>query len=481
MDAVIRDSLTAAGAEVTAAREVRVISPGTLNGDGNPSVPGNYSTAIFESDAGSITTSPTQKQGDISANYRQRVGVDTLLFSDQFNGAALNSALWSSNLVTYSTAISGGFLTLNSTSLTTVNAVARISSYRGFPSYGSYPLQLEVEAIYASPAVQANNTTEIGYGFATGTAAPTDGAFFRYSAAGEFRCVIAYNSSESQSVALPPPSVNVRHHYAVVIGNNFVEYWIDNVLHANLPVPPGNGMAVLNQNTPVLIRTYNGATAPAAAVQLKIASCAISLGDMNCVKDWSHIQSGMGGHSAQGQSGMAMGSTALFANNTNPTVAVPTNTTAALGAGLGGNFWSTNSLAVNTDGIISSYQVPPASASSPQKTLYISKVRVDTIVQTVLAGGPALLQWGLAFGHTAVSLATAEGPTSKAPRRIALGFQPFVAAAAVGAQGTSVMVDIDPPILVQPGEFVQTIYRNIGTVGTTGTFAHLVTFSGYWE
>ncbi len=481
LDIIIRDSSTGQGSEVTPSREIRTIGPNTTDGDGNPSVQGNYSNSVFEQDSGSITGSPIQKQGDISANYRQRVGIDTLLFNDQFNGTALNSTIWSSTLTTFTTAVTGGFLVLNSGSVTTANAVSRISSYRGFPAYGSYPLQLEVEGIYASSGVQANNTVEIGFGFATGTTAPTDGAFFRYNSSGEFRCVIAYNSSESQSASLAPPDVNVRHHYVVVIGNDYVEFWVDNIMFANLPVPPGNGMATLNQNTPVLLRMYNSASVPSAAVQFKVSNINVSMGDMNCLKDWGHIQCGMMGHASQGQTGMTMGSTALYANSTNPTAAVPTNTTAALGSGLGGNFWSTNSLAVNTDGIISSYQVPAASASNPQKTLYITRIRIDTIAQTALTGGPELLQWGIAYGHTAVSLATTETVTSKAPRRMAIGFQVFPVTAAVGVQGAAIVCDLDSPLVIQPGEFIQAIYKNIGTVGATGTLAHTVSFGGYWE
>ncbi len=481
LDAIIRDSITGGGSQVTTNREVRIVGPNSRTVDGDPLLDGGYFNNVFELDAGTVTGQASQKQGDISANYRQRVGIDTLLFNDQFNGTALNSSIWSSTLTTFTAAVTGGFLVLNSGNVTTANAVARVSSYRGFPAYGSYPLQLEVEAIYASSAVQANTTTEIGFGFASGVTAPTDGAFFRYNSSGEFRCVISYNSSESQSAVIAAPSINERHHYVVVIGNDYVEFWVDNILQANLPVPVGNGMAVLNQNTPILLRTYNGASTPSAGVQVKIANINISLGDMNCLKDWAHIQSGMMGHSSQGQTGMTMGTTALYANNTNPTAAVPTNTTAALGSGLGGNFWSTNSLAVNTDGIISSYQVPVASAASPQKTLYITRIRIDSIVQTVLAGGPELLQWGIAYGHTAVSLATAESVTTKAPRRIALGFQSFAAAAAAGVQGSQIVYDLDSPLVIQPGEFIQTIYKNIGVVGTSGTIAHAISFSGYWE
>lgn len=469
--------------EVTANNEVKVIGPNSYDLKENPSIIGGFVNNIFESDKGSVTGLPLQRQGDISANYRQRVGIDTLMFNDQFNGTTLNSSIWSSTLATFTTSVSGGFLTLNASNLTTINAVARISSYRGFPAFGSYPLQLEIQAVYQSSSVQSNNVTELGFGFAVGVVAPTDGAFFRYNASGQLECVITYNGAET-SVSFSGvnlPSTNKRHHYNLVVGNDFVEFWIDNILYANLPIPEVNGMALLNQNTPVLIRTYNKAVAPTTSVQIKVSNVNISIGDMNLNKRWSNVCAGMGGHSSQGQTGMTMGSTALYVNNTNPASVVPTNTTAVVGSGLGGNFSSTMTLAVNTDGIISSYQVPIASATSPQKTLYITHIKIDSVVQTVLAGGPFLLQWGLAYGHTAVSLLTTEGATSKAPRRLSLGYQVFQAAAAVGAQGTVIDYTLESPICIQPGEFIQSIYKNIGTVGTSGSLAHSISFDGYWE
>jgi hypothetical protein len=182
-----------------------------------------------------------------------------------------------------------------------------------------------------------------------------------------------------------------------------------------------------------------------------------------------------------------MGSLAIYPNNTNPTAAVPTNTTAALGTGLGGQFWETVSLAVNTDGIIQSYQVPIGTANSAGRRLVIRGVGLTSHVQTVIAGGPYISQYSLAFGHTAVSLATAEGATTKAPRRIPLsGFtQVLTAAQAVStmvSQPGGSFVDFgDAPIFVNPSEFIQLVTKHIGTAGTTGTVAHVVTYVYGWE
>jgi hypothetical protein len=190
----------------------------------------------------------------------------------------------------------------------------------------------------------------------------------------------------------------------------------------------------------------------------------------------------MGHHAYQGQNGGTMGSTANYANSTNPTAAVPTNTTAALGTGLGGQFWETATLALTTDGIICSFQNPAGSVTQTPRTLYITGVKVTSYIQTVIAGGPFVCQWALAFGHTAVSLATAEAATTKAPRRIAIGTQLVTAAQAVSTLVTGdVQYKFDTPIPVAPGEFIAMVKKHVGTVGTGGVIAHVITFDGYFE
>ena len=106
-------------------------------------------------------------------------------------------------------------------------------------------------------------------------------------------------------------------------------------------------------------------------------------------------------------------------------------------------------------------------------------------VQTVIAGGPYVAEWFLAFGHTAVSLATTEAATTKAPRRIALPFTQLVTAAqavsTLVSQPTQFVDFGDAPVFVNPGEFVQLCTRHIGTVGTSGTVVHRVTPIYGWE
>jgi hypothetical protein len=110
---------------------------------------------------------------------------------------------------------------------------------------------------------------------------------------------------------------------------------------------------------------------------------------------------------------------------------------------------------------------------------------LHSYVQTVIVGGPYIAEYFLAFGHTAVSLATAEAAATKAPRRIALPFtQTVTAAQAVTtfvAQPVTFVDFGDAPIFVNPGEFVQLCTRHLGTAGTTGTVVHRVTPVYGWE
>jgi len=186
-----------------------------------------------------------------------------------------------------------------------------------------------------------------------------------------------------------------------------------------------------------------------------------------------------GQNASQGQTGETLGSTANYANSANPTAAVPTNTTAALGSGLGGQYWETDTLAVTTDGILCSYQVPAGTSAIPGKSLLVTSVKVSSYIQTALTGGGYNDVLGVAYGHTAVSLATAEAATTKAPRRIAIGSRTVASGATALPVLADVQVTFDPPLCVYPGEFFQVIRKKVGTAPSAGVVAHTITINGF--
>lgn len=133
--------------------------------------------------------------------------------------------------------------------------------------------------------------------------------------------------------------------------------------------------------------------------------------------------------------------------------------------------------AAGTDGIICSYQNPAATATLTGRRIAIYGVKIESYVQTALTTGGYNAQFILAFGHTAVSLATTETATTKAPRRIPLGVQSVAAGAAALTQLATVSARFDGgPVIVNPGEFIAVAKKKVGTVPGAGVIAHMITF-----
>jgi len=330
------------------------------------------------------------------------------------------------------------------------------------------------------------NICEWGSFISTGTAAPTDGVFFRLNSMGDFRCVINNNGVETQSSSINFDTLvgaNMTKSFLIYVMSNQATFWIDNQLVAQIHIPAGQGTVTSSQSLPLSFRNYNTSIIPSPQM-MKVSMVNVTLADMSTSKLWGDIIAGAGGNASQGQTSGTMGSTALYTNSLAPTAGIAmTNTTAALGSGLGGQFSALPTLAANTDGIVCSFQVPIGTSSTQGKTLYIKGVNIYAVVTTVLAGNatPVIFAYSLAYGHNAVSLATTETTTTKAPRRKVLGVNQFPAAAALGTQAANVCNSFDIPVTVFPGEFVQIVAKNIGAVTTSGVVTFFIDVDGYFE
>lgn len=445
-----------------------------------------YAIALGERDDGTVTGTPDRAPFEVSADYRMRAGIDTLLLSESWPTTAVNNTEWTTPATTFVIALANGLVNLNNTNLTTASAVSRLSSWRAWPVWGSFTLWFEANLQFSSLPV-VNNTCEWGYFIATGTAAPTDGVLFRLSSAGQFVAVLNIGGVESVSPALDFAALvgtNTTRTFLIGVHNSSVTFWIDDVKVADFPLSAVSGSMSSAPALPVTFREYNEAIAPVSAQQMRVGAVSLTLGEYHGTKAHEQIMAGFGGGSYQGQTQATIGSTSNLTNATGgalPAGVTPTNTTTALGTGLGGWFFETNNLALNTDGIISSYQVPAYGTSLPNKSLYITGVKIRSAVTTALTGGPNIAFWTICFGHTAMSLATAETATTKAPRRVFVGMQAAAAAAAAGTVLDEIEFPFATPILVQPGEFIQAVKRVIGTVGTGGVIMHGIIFNGYWE
>lgn len=435
-------------------------------------------------DEGTVTGSAVLESPEVTSELRQRVSVDTLLESETFNYAAQNTAKHAYANTTMTNTWASGFLNTNGSGITTLSTGTSFRTYNVFPLYGAADTYVDMNATL-SAAMPTNTTIDFGlfYPGAANPYAPTDGVFFRFNNSG-LQGVMNINGVETTTGVLSfTPTANTVYRFTLSINERRVRFWINDVLYATLVTPIASGQSMFGGSAPLAVRHAIGGSAASGVVSFKLSDYTVSLAAYHTSRQYGHQRAADGGMGYQGQSGFAaLGSTANYANSANPTAAVPTNTTAALGTGLGGQFWETDTLAVTTDGIICSYQVPAGSPTATGRKLVITGVWLDSYIQTVLTGGGYVAQYALAFGHTNVSLATAEAAAAKAPRRIALGVQTVAAAAAALTLLNPIRARFDcGPVVVNPGEFVALVKKKVGTAPSAGVVAHIVGFDAHWE
>jgi hypothetical protein len=484
--AVIQGVTSGNTAEVDANNQVLVRPATTLANIG-------YDALASRSDPGAGGTARVR---EILASMNKRIGSSIIqtLWDDVFAATSQNTALYKFLATTMTGAQAGGLLVLNNSGLTTINTNVAFQSTRTFPFLINNELRFIMNGGFQTGSVHvANVTTEFGLMSITGlpaATAPFDGVFFRYNSANELRGVMTSNSVETQTAALTKPTDNVFHEWMILLTNTAVEFWIDNEFRAAITLTtdaPLLTQPFLSAH-PITLRIVNGGSAPATAVKLFVGGLQVQQAGFGLDRPWQQAMAGMGRMLSQGQNGGTMGSTALYVNNANPGTAVPTNTTAALGNGLGGIFQETLTLAAGTDGIISSFQNPAGSVSQPGRNLIIDGVTISGVVTVALTTNPLSGTMALCYGHTAVSLATAESGSfvsggAKAPRRIALCTTSV--ASATAAAGTPVVGPnanvFNTPIVVAPGEFIQISHKKISVAPATGSIMWTITFSGHFE
>ena len=156
-----------------------------------------------------------------------------------------------------------------------------------------------------------------------------------------------------------------------------------------------------------------------------------------------------------------------------PTAVIPANDSLTAGLcddSLGGRSWETltTGLALNTDAMLQAYQVPAG------VRLKIEGVKLTASVQTVLAGGPFVNEFHLAFGFTGT---TPSLQAAVPPMRVLLPelTQLAAAAQAVGtalSQPGGAVARFANPVFVAAGEWVALVVNRMGTAATSGVIAY---------
>lgn len=487
------EGLTGITAEVNATNEMQVVLPTADARAGKVRM-------MSENDSGYISGVAKLLAPETDSDYRLRVSQDLIFDEELFNYAAQNTGKHSQTATTMAGAFSSSHFTSNSGSITTTTTGVGLATYAAFPTNGTQTLANEtILAFSAQP--QTFTFFEWGLGIpGAATVAPTDGVFFRLTSAGLFG-VASNNGSET---TVGPFNLaggagtwvytnDKKYVFLVYFTTHQAQFWVDDgtgdVLLGTINLPSAQSRMINAAAAQWFFKHRITGGAAGGVIQGKLGGYSVRLGGSSLTSTVSTQGNRILG-CYQGLSGGTIGTAARVGtittgNEANVTAAVPTTTTAALGSGLGGTFWETVSLAVNTDGIIMSFQVPAGTVAVQGRRLVLRGIYLNSYVQTVIVGGPYVAEWFLAFGHTAVSLATTEAATTKAPRRIIAPFVQLIGAAAAVSTlvtNTTPFWDLgDAPVYVNPGEFVQLCTRHIGTVGVSGTVVHRITPVYGWE
>ena len=401
-------------------------------------------------------------------------------FEQGFAASAISPSVWSQFLTTMTVGIANNTITLNSGNSLSASAAARLVSYRqaktprGSDRIIAWRMML--------PNLVTGAVTEIGAFAATGIASPTSGSFFRYGSDGTLRGVsISVTGAESTTEVIPTPSLNVAHDYVIWIMSKSIVFQIDDVVVGSISLGNTAPSPITSESSPFCARLYN-ASATSTAQQVYLHRCVGALYGGTYGYDRQFLAALGGDIGYQGVVGAGTGYLANWANSAAPASATLSNTTAGY-TSLGGQFQFAAVSGSETDYALFAYQVPAQAATNQGRTLVVHGINISTFnMGTAVATTPTLLQWGIAYDGTAVSLTTPDGASTKAPRRVPLGCQSLPVGLAVGGNVPDLRVDFRQPLSVNAGNYLHVILKMpVATATASQIVRGVVAINATWE
>lgn len=488
LDTKLVGTTTGNGAEVNASNQLKVVAE--TNAASNPGNVGGF-RMFSENDAGTVTGSAYLVSPETSDDYRLRVGQDVIIDNDTFNYANQATSKYGYLATTLTMAQTGGALTTNATSITTINTAASYRTWQYYPVYGQQtPLYVEFSASLTA-AMTTNTTIDFGL-FITSNASPylpSDGAFFRLTSAG-LSGVVNFNGTDSPTSTFTwTPTINQVYQFVISINEREVEFWIDDVLYATKAVQTGNGQPFMSSSLPMQIRHAIGGTVAGSVVQFKVWDFSVQLGDVQANLPYGAQMAGFGNTLQVQQGATTGGQLSTYALGAEPGAVTLTASTAPATNTLGGLFLLPAAITTAaSDYPLFAWLNPAPTVAIPGKMFFCTGIRVGELTPTTaLIGGPIVITYAVGFGSTAASLATTEtttftSTTTKIARKIPLGLQTLPATAAVGTLSPGFQADFSAsPLPVNPGEYLHIIIRVLGTTTTGGAPRGSVAVFGYFR
>jgi hypothetical protein len=414
-----------------------------------------------------------------SADGTLRTGDDMPLLYDSTEGAAVDTNKWiqTTTTMTITQAVSTGTNYNNGASVAaTVGAMQ--ASHRRFPFINRNAMVFRSRQRHT--AHFNNNLIETGFAdppAAATTVAVPNGAFWRKDGTGQYVPVVSINGSEvlgtpiSNATFLASVAATDYFFLAVFLEEGRATFRLftqDNSIITEQIVNFGTTIGTFTvTHLQAFTRTYNNA-GTGTAVQVFVSQTSVWQLD-SIPPPYQNVQAGMNYGSLT--SPTAFTQLANYANSAAPASATLSNTAAGY-ATLGGQWQFAAVNGAETDYALFAIQIP-APYSFTCTGVKISAFNTVVAVATTAT----ILQWGLGFNASAVSLATG------APypyMRKAIGVQTFPIGAAVGA--AAVDVQWSGLEVIQPGRFFAVILKMpVGTNTATEIFRGTCDVEGYLE
>lgn len=409
-----------------------------------------------------------------------KAGDDYLVFYDSTEGAAVDTNKWVQTVATMTiTQAAGTGILLNAGSSAANAAGAMQLSHTRFPNIGRNSLAARYKVRYS--AHFNNNVLELGFGSPASSTATTivDGACWRKNGSGQWIPIVVA-SSGTDVTGDPVDDATFRAAVGVT------EYAIFAVFveetRATFRITKADGTLVNEQivnfgptigtfgttHLQAMIRNYNAA-ATGTAVQMWVAQASVWLTDM---VGPPLEQALLWMNNGSLTSPTAYTQLANYSNGAAPATATLSNITAGYTT-LGGQWQFAAVAGAETDYAFFGIQIPAPYGFTA------TRVAIDAInTGAAVATTATVLQWGLAFNSSAVSLATG---APYPPMRKTIGVHTFAVGAAIGASGGPSVV-WQGREKVQPGRFFHvTLKMPIATATASQILRGTCAVEGFFE
>jgi hypothetical protein len=406
---------------------------------------------------------------------------DSLMLYDSVEGAAVDTNKWIQTTTTQTIAQATGAITFNSGSSVATTTGAMHVSHRFFPFIHRSAIAFRTRV--RTTAHFANNQLQMGFGAPTGVTAVavTNGAFWRKDGSGQWLPVIAINGTEilgavisdaTFRAAVPATDYAI---FAVFLEETRATFHIQTSLGVLVTSQVVDFTAASTSFSATHIQAFHhcvntGATG--TAVQMLVSGTSVFATDAISQRPWNTTLTGMGYGALT--SPTAYTQLANYANSAAPASATLANTTAGYTT-LGGQFQWVAVAGAETDYALFAFTVP-----SPY-TFYMTGIKLSTWnMGAAAAATPTLLQWGLGFNSSAVSLATGAPYT---PMRQTIGSQQLVASAAIGISFAPDIIWTPPtPQPIHAGRIFHIILKSLVSAATASEIIRGVAMvDGYFE